>query len=281
MKAVANWRNASEYPKWDTTSLTRFAWEFLRRNPKYQADWEEYLTVCRRLVPSFDPHVAHDWDEELYEHDNRFHYDPRADYFRYDPPRQQGESYAAWVARVGRGKKISLHNWYAKKWGLMHNFPDPFHAYEKYELGMLAINFAESAATKTEIASRHWEYFNENKYPFNREPKQALVIDYSLPIDMQLNTAKEYLIEHQQILIRDGIVDEFPTKIPRKELVVYLRVLDATADNFDANAIAEQIYPHEDNLAPDYPTTKKVRAAMKVAEKWRDIWFRFLPSMKK
>lgn len=271
MKLIADWKNASEYPEWSAVSLKRIAWEFLRRNPVYQSDWAEYLAICRRLVPSFDPHVGGDWDAEFDEHD---------DYFRYDPPRLEGENDSVWIARVGRGTRSPLHSWYARKWGLKHNLPDPFHPYEKYELGYLAIQFEKSAST-VEIAAKGWDYFDRNKYPFNRAPKQALVIDYSIPIEQQLNAAKTYLLEHQRRLIREGIVEEFPNKIPRKELVIHLRMLDAEAAGIDAAGIAKEIYPGDKNAAPEYGATHRVNAALRTAKKWRGEWYRLLPSMKR
>lgn len=40
---VANWRNPAEYPDPALAPLDRWAWEFLRRNPEYQAD---YRRLC-------------------------------------------------------------------------------------------------------------------------------------------------------------------------------------------------------------------------------------------
>lgn len=272
MKPIANWKNASEYPTWNAVSLKRLAWEFLRRNPDFQSDWAEYLAACRRLVPDFDPHVVLDWDAEFYEHD---------DYFRCEPPRLEGESETAWIARVGRGSKMPLHSWYAKRWGLEHNFPDPFHPYEKSEMGLLDIRFITSAS-RVEIAGHLHECLDRDKQPLiSRAPKQALIIDYSIPIEQQLNAAKKYLLAHQRLLIREGIVNEFPKKIPRKELVIYLRLLDANASEVAAKDIAAAIYPKDKNEHPDYAASDKVRKGLATATQWRDEWFRFLPSMAK
>lgn len=271
MRPIANWKIADEYPKWRTASLQRFAWEFLRRNPNYQADWQEYLAACRRLVPDFDPHVLRDWDAKLLEHD---------DYFRCEPPRLEDESEAAWISRGGCGTRTPLRSWYAKKWGLTANLPDPFYSYyEKHGLGYLAIAF-EKSATKVEIPSKHWEYFDRNKYPFRCEPKEAVAFDYSRPIEPQIIAARDYLLKQQQRRIKAGIVDAFPNKIPRKELVIYLRMLDADASGIQAKDIAAALYPNEDDSYPERRISNRVSKDMKVAKQWRDEWYRLLPSIK-
>jgi hypothetical protein len=268
MRPIADWKNANEYPKWNAVSLKWLAWEFLRRNPAYQAAWAEYLATCRRLVPDFDPHVVRDWDA-LSDHD---------DYFYYDPRRLEGENEFAWSARVGHGSIMPLHKWYANKWGFADDFPDPFYSYEKYELGGLAIQF-EKSGTRVVMAGNNWK--SPDGHLITRAPKQALIIDYSIPIEQQLNAAKEYLFAHQRILIREGVVKKFPNKIPRKELVTYLRMLDANAGGIRAKGIAAVIYPSDKNLPPDFAASDKVRKALAIAKKWRDDWYYFIPSMKK
>jgi hypothetical protein len=37
---TADWRDPAKYPDPKTTKPVRWAWEFLRRNPSYRADWE-------------------------------------------------------------------------------------------------------------------------------------------------------------------------------------------------------------------------------------------------
>jgi hypothetical protein len=51
----------------------------------------------------------------------------------------------------------------------------------------------------------------------------------SLPIDLQIEAARKYLLGHQQYLIKKDVVKPFPNKVPRKEWVLYLRLLDANA----------------------------------------------------
>jgi Family of unknown function (DUF6499) len=44
-----SWRSAADYPHPGGTSLGQWAWEFLRRNPRYRADWHAYVNRCESL----------------------------------------------------------------------------------------------------------------------------------------------------------------------------------------------------------------------------------------
>lgn len=45
-----NWKDESAYREIEKTSLLSIAWEFLRRNPAYQADWLKYAEQVRQLA---------------------------------------------------------------------------------------------------------------------------------------------------------------------------------------------------------------------------------------
>lgn len=45
----ADWTDASQYPDSDSTRIEQWVWEFVRRNPQYQVDWEtEYAGYPKR-----------------------------------------------------------------------------------------------------------------------------------------------------------------------------------------------------------------------------------------
>lgn len=269
-KAIANWKNEGEYPKWGSASMRRFAWEFLRRNPEYQKDWADYLDSCRRIIPSYEPHaLSGESDNDLLEE--------HLDYFRYEPPRLDGEDENAWIDRVGRGSRITLHSWYAKKWGLRHHFHDPFFSYEKTAHGMLNIDFEKSPSVH--VITKHWEGFKESGLHSMRK-MEAIVFDYSIPLQPQLDAAKRYLESHQKWLIKEGAIEEFSGKIPRKEWVVHLRLLDADTVGIKPKEMAEVLYKNTENSYPNYGASKAASAALKIAKQWRDSWYKIIPSMK-
>lgn len=98
---IADWTDFDAYPKWGRSSLGRFAWEFLRRNPEYQKDWDKYLGICRDVLPKYDPRVAlsqSDYDKLEYHPDHR----------HFEPERLGQESEDAWLSRVKKGTVTSL-----------------------------------------------------------------------------------------------------------------------------------------------------------------------------
>lgn len=94
-----DWRNASDYPE-DNVSISRFAWEFLRRNVEYQKD---YARVWGDLSKS-EREIA----------------------FLYDPPRKTSESKVDYVKRIA-GADYSWCRplrWLERKWGFITSVPD-------------------------------------------------------------------------------------------------------------------------------------------------------------
>jgi hypothetical protein len=105
-KPILNWLNADEYKFGNKIQLNRWAWEFLRRNPDYQADF----VILRS---KFDEARASGVDVGTL--------------VIYEPSRLENETEQAWLARCGCCKCVLLGLWSARKWKLNSHFlPDPF-----------------------------------------------------------------------------------------------------------------------------------------------------------
>lgn len=50
-----DWRDLTQYPDPETTSMKQWAWEFLRRNPEYQKDYVESVEAMRTSKASDPP----------------------------------------------------------------------------------------------------------------------------------------------------------------------------------------------------------------------------------
>lgn len=256
--AIADWKDVNAYPRWGRPSLMRFAWEFLRRNPEYQKDWENYVHICRSIVPNYDPLSYLDYrDRHKLEH--------HPDYHHFDPPRMAGETAEEWDVRVSgeNCNVVSFSIWYAQKWGLRAGIRNPF-----YVKWIPAFSNTPSPHIISKI---------EDGERYKDETYRVLVFDLSIPVDIQIESARRMLLERQQILIERNIVKPFKNKIPRKEWVIYLRLLDAEADQVSPKEMAAELYPHEDDVYPDYLPQKKVRTALTKARKWRDSWYQLIP----
>ena len=44
-----DWKDDNQYPDTSKTSAQRWAWEFLRRNPNYQQDWDRYVGILKPI----------------------------------------------------------------------------------------------------------------------------------------------------------------------------------------------------------------------------------------
>ena len=108
---IADWRNLAEYPNSDKASLHQWAWEFLRRNPEYQADWRAVMARTVEILPTFKPGDAISEQDRITLEDER--------YDVYEPPKLPGESDNQWIDRVGTGHRGPLWVMLAGKWGLV------------------------------------------------------------------------------------------------------------------------------------------------------------------
>lgn len=124
-----NWRSAEGYPA-PGTPLEQWAWEFLRRNPQYRADWREYQSLCDALRKRYGTKIGADREPTAFAA-----WDLRdAEAIVYDPPRLNGESEEAWITRVGKSAEpLAFGRWVSKKWGIGCAIPpdpelSPFHA---------------------------------------------------------------------------------------------------------------------------------------------------------
>lgn len=128
-----NWRTGEGYPKHGKrTDL--WAWEFLRRNPDYLADWRRFVEVADSLRPEYgkpctgEPGEWEGQEECPYWLISRGYdeHDPRATVF--EPERNKGESESEWFKRVlsagGRCHMVPLDRALGLRWGL-ESISDP------------------------------------------------------------------------------------------------------------------------------------------------------------
>lgn len=146
--AALNWRTGTGYPEHgERTDL--WAWEFLRRNPSYRADWQRFIAVADELRGTYSKpydNLSDDWES-----------DPGRPYWilskaadddgdmrarAFDPPALEGESYSAFCARVRSWKELPLHRAMGSAWGL-ESIVDPTQpqlgTYSRWELSPTGI----------------------------------------------------------------------------------------------------------------------------------------------
>ena len=192
---LPDWKDESQY-KDHGDDYNKWAWEFLRRNPEYQADWDE-VTEGR---PARNPHTDESWAWDL------------------------GFVWTGDGPPKGAYKKaLEL----GKKWGLFHGpIVNPGHV--RMEVG-------SSGPTKHPMPYTIWsrdehELGIEVKIhlPSIEDVKNATVIfDLRLDIERQLSAVQKSLERCQQILVDEGVITLHKTDPQIQLYKTYLRLLDA------------------------------------------------------
>lgn len=267
-KAISDWRNPECYPRGPRVSLKQWAWEFLRRNTDYHADWLRYAEVCQQILPDWlaDRELPDSYDDVLRE-DSRFKV--------FDPPLYAAENESEWIDRVGKGRILSLDSWLGKKYGLRY-IVNPFADYRGAIYGGLDF----TGAPRLCLVSSNWEGFNkaatisENQY-------RAIGIDLSLPIEAQLRYAQRMLEAAQKRLILTGVIEQWPDRKNRsREWTDLLRILDAAACAASPAEMAAEFFPHSDNEYPSYAGQKAVDKRLKAAKSLAQEGYRYLPMIR-
>lgn len=265
---IANWIDKSSYQFNGNTSMNQWAYEFLRRNHDYQNDVKEYMRICNDFRCGFNPfmHKSGDSNDDIF------------DLLRhYEPPLNAGESESEWLQRLAasgeKGASIPLDIWYGKKWGLA-TIIDPYS-----EFNSMSVRFIDNVS-KVKIAGPDWFKSEENKI-ISISNKQAFIVDYSLPLHIQLAAIKQYTVHHYEWLKNNGHLEDAPNKRARAErYIVYLRCLDAVDSGVEHALIAKTLCPEKPNKYPDYNGSKTVFDWIKSAEELRDKNYIYLPLIK-
>lgn len=140
----ANWQNIDEYPDPKSVGPRRWAWEFLRRNADYEADWQRLVSAMRTVAlrhPEISGFVeclivdtADSWntlqapfaDEKAFaEARHRWHnlLDEAQEMNAFDPPLIAGETYGDYLRRVRKSIRSPLARALGKRWGVEHVYP--------------------------------------------------------------------------------------------------------------------------------------------------------------
>lgn len=278
MPVIANWKNKKEYPDeknlvWNRITLNRFAWEFLRRNPKYQKDWNDYLTTCRSIIPKFC------LDFPLSQKDiNKLRSHP--DHKHYDPPKLEGESFEAWSKRVKegdyeKGEWVSLHIWYGEKW-MINYIIDPFLPYSRNLMRLLSFE----TSPKVKYLSARWRQRNYDQTDHMIHP--TITFNLALPLRPQIKSVYEILSKDKKYLQKEKILP-LQKETPRKEWITYLRLLDAEDAGATKEEMADGLYEltkgKENNYENEFYLSKRVEKGLKVAKEWRDSLYQTIPAL--
>lgn len=155
--------------------IGQWAWEFLRRNPGYQADYREFITVWKALEADYGAPPHRDFP--------RWKNDPRAVRPAWDPSLSTG---AACV--TDDEDKQLIECWMGSKWGF-YQFPqDP--ALPAWALEM-PIKWRPAPGYRLDR-------------PVAADTEIQLTFDLAMPLSAQLDAARTWLVSCQSGLKRQG-----------------------------------------------------------------------------
>jgi hypothetical protein len=178
--------------------IGQWAWEFMRRNPDYQADYSEFISLWQALEADYGAPPNRDFF--------RWKNDPRASRPAWDSSHSTGA-----VCTTDDEDRRLIECWMGAKWGF-YQFPqNPALAAWQLES---PINWRPAPG-----------------FRFDQPPKSAsdiqLAFDLSLPLPAQLEAAKQYLISRQAALRRQGTAAPRTLQNQRSHWVSLLAALDS------------------------------------------------------
>ena len=198
-------------------SLTRdqWAWEFLRRNPDYQADYRQFISLWQALEADYGAPPNRDFA--------RWKLDPRA----YGPlPGDDALGHSSGELCLGENDQILIECWMGAKWGF-YKFPlDP------------------ARTTPPEPDELAWRLPSLSDAPPDTAYRLDISFDLSLPLPPQLDAAKFRLVSRAAELRRKGLAVPMTVANQRERWTHMLRLLDAEAagvsmDEEDAALLCE------------------------------------------
>jgi len=214
-----------------STSKSDYAWEFLRRNPWYQADYQRLVEMCDKEG------VTNFYQQSLGLNIFTGICKPR-DLKDIPPPSME---FHAALYRV------------LAKWGIGYYLLNPafdIHESGPYEgvrrLGIDVYPAVRALTVPSSAKGTMSEYIPIDGGVMPGDTEAFWLFDFSLPLEKQLQEAKSFF-EGEQVRLYGKKKTASKTEPPKYNL--YLRLLDADACNEDDSDIMSVLFPGEDGFS--------------------------------
>lgn len=247
---LPNWLDETKYPVPGCTSKGNYAWEFLRRNPSYQSDYSSIYELCEQ------ERVA-----ERYKKSMGFGITPPS----FDDNAVPSMQFHAALYRTLR------------KWGLAYHLLDPSIGYHDTvdfkamgrlgEFHILPLDRINVPCDTRPLDARRCisvdiDHFVEQSGDVQKTLEEIpldggiipaggetlWLFDIFLPIEPQIERARETLVAAQRMMTKDGK----KLQASRAEIAKvnpYLRLLDADAHGVTDEEIMDILYPGENKFS--------------------------------
>lgn len=235
-----DWRDPEQYPDPESTSMLQWAWEFLRRNPEYQKDYERWAAL---------PTVYS--DGALFEEDLT-------------------ETHKG--GQIGSKEQALFDALPAKYWVM--KMADPAQPFDDDVRERLAFNSFHGPAW----AFYHPNMSEPQKLEASEPGDVLMRFNVAIPIPVQLRRAQPVLERLQELNKGSDLVQPINPRAQRNLYPCHLRILDARAAGVSVPEIAKEIFPEandeEKNPYPDPPIDQLIYDRLKAAQENRDFKYR-------
>jgi hypothetical protein len=280
-----NWRNEEDYAFTENLTAAGWAWEFLRRNPEYRADFN-FVTTW--LDPFF---------EKIFKKKREKALKLFPILARYEEHKMSGSDRERLLDKYGHPFKLFMSYWrttfvlskyeyydfYKERWGVRRPLPDPNKDCDNRAFTRLSrLKFPVRITTYDDLNDNSIEYFinikamyaqDESESDINivRPDRAIFVFNLSTSLLEQLKEAKSMLKDIQKDRKKAGEIKLITDSkhISKDKLRIYLRCLDAKANNASSTEIAKTIYGFVDSntkYVSLYPFNQKAYDDLKTAE---------------
>lgn len=199
-----DWRDPGRYVFDPPLTREEWAWQFLRRNPAYQADYAWFIATWRALEADYGA-------------------PPRRDYFKWkqDPRAWRPESELAGCTTEtcpGENHQVLIECWMGAKWGLRKFPPDPARERPRVEDELA---WREVPVTVVALVD------GLDPWLQHHPARIALGFDLSAPLAEQLEQARMMLLSERRARERSGRLGSRRLAGAAELWTVWLRLLDA------------------------------------------------------
>ncbi len=233
-----DWRDEYSYPaNADDWSAEVWAWEFLRRNPEYQKDYEHF-----DKLPSYQSGGK---SAKWYRQSGEWWHSVELRYCKHSIL-PDDDTVLEYVNRTGDRTpyEYSLEDHLIEKWGIeAEQIYDP-----SYECANIHLDYYPNLPKR--IKTREYDFKKNETVSIESEPENdfevTLRFDIRHSIDKQLIDAKEILqiIRYNWSPLHDEMI-RHSSGIQMDKLPIYLRVYDAKQAGITYVKIGEELYSDE------------------------------------
>ena len=257
-----DWQNPGDYKYTKKLSRAGWAWEFLRRNSDFIADFNE--TQKRQGL----------WEEAAASKKNDYLLSSKIEIEEEEfvPPRKPGQSINAWlhdaIANGLTPHRLSPQHALDARWGLTRLKISPGDVYHPKKVRFLRAGHPTIFDTWEDLDAADFLLSHKvpRQYASTRiSPTHALVsFDLRAPLKDQIGVVSKAL------RIRQKVIDQHQGKVKKDESTlwcVYLRILDALEANVSKSSVATVLDDPELESLPSETIAKRIRSAKRLTSR--------------